>query len=387
MLLSPWRRLVKQTLASSRQDRRRPQSLHLHCESLEPRCQPSAFVFSTGIPDGRIATIGEPPNAHNSNVEFESADDFIVPTDTVITHASFTGLLTGGATLQDVSNVFITIYRVFPNDSDLTRTPNVPTRMNSPADNEIENRDSAVGELNFHTHVLSTGFTAQNSVSSADKISVNSGGNSPVTGVEVEFDVTFRNHPLDLPADHYFFVPKVGLSAGAPTDAHFLWLSVPRPIVPPGTPFTGDLQSWMRDDPGLAPDWLRIGADIIGGTTFNASFALKGHTPGGAAAPKAAAKDSPDLAHAKIGSSFSSLLDEPSTSSLDAGTERGLLKAQPLLSTDNGAAVTAVFSQTDSTETVSLSRKSASAHGQSSVETALSDEGTASASMESLTSV
>jgi hypothetical protein len=28
----------------------------------------------------------------------------------------------------------------------------------------------------------------------------------------------------------------------------------------------------------LAPDWLRIGTDIIGGTTFNASFALFGET-------------------------------------------------------------------------------------------------------------
>lgn len=387
MLLSAWRRLLTRPLPSSRRGSRLLQSLRLHCESLEARCQPSAFVFSTGIPDGRIATIGEPPNAHNANVEFESADDFILPTDTVITHAAFTGLLSGGATLQDVSNVFITIYHVFPKDSDLTRTPTVPTRVNSPADNEIENRDSAVGELNFHAHILSESFTAQSSVSSADKISVNSGGNGPVSGVEVEFDVTFRNHPLDLPADHYFFVPKVGLSAGAPTNSHFLWLSAPRPIVPPGTSFTPDLQSWMRDDPGLAPDWLRIGADIIGGTTFNASFALKGHTHGGDSAPKASTKDSPDLSHASIGGTYSSLLDESGANILVTDAERGLLKAQPLLSTDNGAAVTAVFSQTDGLETVSLSRKSASAHGQSSVEIALSDEGTASASLECLTSV
>jgi hypothetical protein len=63
--------------------------------------------------------------------------------------------------------------------------------------------------------------------------------------------------------------------------ADFLWLSAPRPIQPPGTPFPPgitDLQSWMRDDPPLAPDWLRIGTDIVGGTTFNASFSLSGHT-------------------------------------------------------------------------------------------------------------
>src|SRR3954447_17628604 len=76
------------------------------CEALESRRLLSAFTFSTGVPDGKIGTIGEPPNAHNSDIEFESADDFVTTTDTVITHASFTGLLTGGATLTDVSNVF-----------------------------------------------------------------------------------------------------------------------------------------------------------------------------------------------------------------------------------------------------------------------------------------
>jgi hypothetical protein len=287
MFLSSLHRSVERMLPASRQVGRRPRSPRLHCEELEPRRQPSAFTFATGDANNLAATISEPPDAHNKNVEFESADDFVLPTDTVIRHASFTGLLTGGATLKDVNDVTITIYRVFPNDSDVGRTsgpptfstPQVPTRVNSPADDEIENRDSAAGELNFHAHVLSTSFTAQASVSSADKIRVGSGGNGPVTGEEVKFDVTFRNHPLDLTAGHYFFVPKVGFSEKAPDDAHFLWLSGPRPIVQPGgTPFTPDLQSWMRDDPGLAPDWLRIGADIIGGTTFNAAFSLSGQT-------------------------------------------------------------------------------------------------------------
>src|SRR5262249_39270088 len=198
----------------------------------------SAFTFSTGSPDGKVATISEPANAHNSQVEFESADDFVLPTETVIRHASFTGLLTGGATLRDVSNVFITIYRVFPNDSDVGRTsgpptfstPNSPTRVNSPADNEIENRDSAPAELNFRADVLSATFPATDSVSTADAIKAGSKGNGEVTGVEVEFHVTFRNHPLDLAAGDYFFVPKVGLNDGAPAGADFLWLSAPRPM-------------------------------------------------------------------------------------------------------------------------------------------------------------
>jgi hypothetical protein len=256
---------------------------------------PTAFAFSTGTPDGRVATISEPSNVHNSQIEFESADDFALTSETVIDHASFTGLLTGGATLKDVSNVVVTIYRVFPNDSDVSRTsgpptfstPNVPTRVNSPGDNEIENRDSAAKDLNFDADVISASFTVQNSVASASKISVNSRGNGAATGEEVEFNVTFRNHPLDLPAGHYFFVPKVGLKDKAPAGADFLWLSAARPIVPPGTAFPAgvtDLQSWMREEPGLAPDWLRIGTDIIKQgapptfTPLNASFALSGHS-------------------------------------------------------------------------------------------------------------
>ena len=38
------------------------------------------------------------------------------------------------------------------------------------------------------------------------------------------------------------------------------------------------MQSWTRDAM-LAPDWLRIGTDIVGGTTpptFNAAFSLDG---------------------------------------------------------------------------------------------------------------
>ena len=52
-------------------------------------------------------------------MEFESADDFVLGTETEIGHVSFTGLLTGGATPKDVRNVVVEIYRVFPNDSNV----------------------------------------------------------------------------------------------------------------------------------------------------------------------------------------------------------------------------------------------------------------------------
>jgi hypothetical protein len=94
-----------------------------------------------------------------------------------------------------------------------------------------------------------------------------------VTGEEVQFKIAFST-PFDLPADHYFFVPQVLLSSG-----DFLWLSAPKPLLAPGTPFSPDLQSWIRDDPSLAPDWLRIGTDIIHEGPFNASFSLSGSVP------------------------------------------------------------------------------------------------------------
>jgi hypothetical protein len=335
----------------------------------------SVFLFSTGLPDGKIATISEPPNTHNAQVEFESADDFVLSTETVINHASFTGLLTGGAGLGDVSNVFLTIYRVFPNDSDLGRTPQVPTRNNSPADNEIDNFDSAVGDLRFHARVLSPSFTAQSSVSSADKISVGSGGNGQATGAEVEFDVTF-NAKLDLPAGHYFFVPKIGLTDTAPAAANFLWLSAPKPIQPPGTPFLPDLQSWMRETPGIAPDWLRIGTDIIGGTAaFNGSFSLSGNTVRPQItgfSQNSVAEGSPDLTLTINGSNFTSLSTvlvngtQPlATTFVNAGQLQVTIPAALLaeeghlhlsvLDGENGLSVARTFTVTDSVPVVTAS--------------------------------
>jgi hypothetical protein len=96
-------------------------------------------------------------------------------------------------------------------------------------------------------------------------------GEGPVTGQAVTITVTF-NPPIALPTDHYFFRPEVVLSSGG-----FLWLSAPKPIIAPGTPFLGDLQSWIRND-RLAPDWLRIGSDITAQGPFNAAFSLSGET-------------------------------------------------------------------------------------------------------------
>jgi hypothetical protein len=215
--------------------------------------------------------------------EIEAADDFNLASHTIINTASFIGLIVPGSTgLSSINDIVVEMYRIFPLDSNTTRIPNVPTRANSPSDVAFASRDSAAsGELSFASSVLATTFTALNSVTPGG-IHPSPGqttmGNGPITGEEVEIDVTFTT-PFDLPADHYFFVPQVGLSGGA----QFYWLSANRPIVAPGTPFpTGvtDLQVWTRDAM-LDPDWLRVGTDIVGGTTpptFNAAFSLGGTT-------------------------------------------------------------------------------------------------------------
>jgi hypothetical protein len=240
----------------------------------------SPFFFSTGDPDGKLATASRP--ASPGKIEIESADDFVLGSATLITGATFTGLLTGVTTTADIGQVRIEIYRVFPKDSDVGRTsgpptfstPQVPTRVNSPSDVAFDTRDSLAG-LSFMTTDLGS-FTALNSVLNGihPKPNQTTGGEGAVTGEEVQFDVTFTA-PFSLPADHYFFVPQVQVTGG-----EFLWLSAPKPIVPPGDPFLPDLQSWIRNE-NLAPDWLRIGTDIIGGApspTFNAVFSLSGET-------------------------------------------------------------------------------------------------------------
>jgi hypothetical protein len=233
----------------------------------------ASFSFSTGDPDGKIATLSRPFGL--GKIQTETADDFVATQAVVISQATFTGLLPAGSSLASIIGVEIEIYHVFPGDSALPPSGNVLTRTNSPSDVEIDSatRDSADGSLTFSATILNPSFTASNSV--VNGINKHPGertnGEGAVTGAEVLITVQF-NPPIALPADHYFFRPEVELSSG-----DFLWLSAPRPIVAPGTPFLPDLQSWIRND-ALAPDWLRIGTDITGQGPFNAAFSLSGET-------------------------------------------------------------------------------------------------------------
>jgi len=152
--------------------------------------------------------------------------------------------------------------------------------------------------------VLNASFSVANTVVNNLKLpTVPPGGEGPATGEEVEITITFTS-PIILPAGHYFFRPEALLTSG-----DFLYLSAPRPIVPPGNPFVGDLQAWIRNS-NLAPDWLRIGTDIIGGATpptFNMTFALTGETVPEAGTPGQAnchGKTVSALAH-QFGSTYS----------------------------------------------------------------------------------
>lgn len=243
---------------------------------LPPRVSADSFFFSTGSPNGLIGTLSRPSSA--GMVQTETADDFALGECVLINQATFTGLLPLGAPLSDINRVEVEIYHVFPVDSDQSRTPAVLTRTNSPSDVEINaaTRDSLNNSLSSSAMVENPTFSVLNSVVNGINPKPNqfTGGEGSVTGEEVTITVTF-NPPILLPADHYFFRPEVGLSSG-----NFLWLSAPKPIVAPGTPFPAgvtDLQSWIRND-NLAPDWSRIGTDITHQGPFNASFSLSGVT-------------------------------------------------------------------------------------------------------------
>jgi hypothetical protein len=231
-----------------------------------------SLLIGTGSPDGLIAMASRPEAP--GKIEIEAADDFILTGATNVTGGSFVGLLPSGASLSSISQVVVEIYRVFPKDSTNPASGDVLTRVNSPSDVAFESRDSATGSLKFTPALLQTPFTANNSVLNGINKLPNqfTGGEGAVTGEEVSFNVTFTT-PFDLPADHYFFVPQVLLTSG-----DFFWLSAPKPIVPPGTPFPPgftDLQTWMRNG-DLDPDWSRVGTDITHQGPFNGTFSLSG---------------------------------------------------------------------------------------------------------------
>ena len=92
----------------------------------------SPFLFSTGNPDGLIATLSRTASA--GKLETETADDFVTTVPTRITNATFTGLFVGGATPANVNDVEIELYHVFPIDSVNPPDGRVNSCVNSPSE-------------------------------------------------------------------------------------------------------------------------------------------------------------------------------------------------------------------------------------------------------------
>ena len=244
----------------------KPILLALATVALSTSALADSFTFSNGTPDGRMGMASRPGNGV---LEIEAADDFILTAPTAITSASFYGLVPNGAS---IANVTVEIYRVFPQDSKVPPSGNVPTRNNSPSDVAFASRDSSTpSELAFSTASLGA-FSVSNSVVNGihPSPSQTTGGEGPVSGTEVLISTLFPD-AFDLPANHYFFVPQVELSNGT-----FLWLS----SAFPNAALSTDLQTWIRDG-HLDPDWLRVGTDIVGGGAnapkFNGAFSLAGN--------------------------------------------------------------------------------------------------------------
>ena len=249
--------------------------------------QNTQFIVSTGNPDGKLGALSRRPSP--GKLETETADDFVLNQTTVITGATIVGLISPATPLANITNVEVELYHVFPRDS---ANPDplagkVPSRANSPSDVEIDSatRDGSLGTLRFAVRLLNDNSSVQIKVVDGinKKPSSTTHGEGPATGEEVEIAITFTN-PILLPAGRYFFRPEVLVTAGG----DFLFLSAPKPIVSPGTAIAGDLQAWIRNS-DLAPDWLRIGTDIINNTTppptFNMTFSLTGNTVPDAGTP------------------------------------------------------------------------------------------------------
>jgi len=169
--------------------------------------------------------LGLSRRASFGKIETETADDFFLQQTTVITRATITGLIPLGTPLANITQVEVELYRVFPLDSVNPPSGNVPTRVNSPADVEIDSatRDSSRRTLDFTATLASDSFTVANSVINGinKKPDQTTLGEGAKTGEAVEIRISFTT-PIIVPAGHYFFRPEVLVTGG-----DFLYLSAP----------------------------------------------------------------------------------------------------------------------------------------------------------------
>src|SRR5262245_34596051 len=125
-------------------------------------------VFETGSPTHQLASLSRRPSI--GKAETETADDFPLQETTVITGAKIFGLIPLETPMENIRDVEVEVYQIFSKDnSDVNRTSgppnfstqNVPTRVNSPADVEIDTatRARSEGTLAISPTVLNESFT------------------------------------------------------------------------------------------------------------------------------------------------------------------------------------------------------------------------------------
>ena len=120
------------------------------------------FSFTTGNPDGLMGAASR--RASPAKLETETADDFTLDQTTVLKRATIVGLVPTGTQAQNIKEVEVEVYHVFPLDSAIPPSGKVPTRANSPSDVEIgtATRAGNSGTLTFSTNVLNSNFVVGN---------------------------------------------------------------------------------------------------------------------------------------------------------------------------------------------------------------------------------
>src|SRR6478735_3652743 len=89
----------------------------------------ATFSFTTGNPDGLMGAASR--RASPGKLETETADDFTLDQTTVISRATIVGLTPSGTQPQNIKEVEVEVYHVFPLDSAMppqAKCPRGPTR-------------------------------------------------------------------------------------------------------------------------------------------------------------------------------------------------------------------------------------------------------------------
>jgi hypothetical protein len=214
----------------------------------------------------------------------EAADDFTITNAKGfrVTNVSFIGLFTDQeAKIQDINLAF---YKVFPEDSNLNRTP-ATVRTNGPADDEFTAISLADKQLSFKVTDVKNSFEVKQTLLPSSGPNAPGFGSGklggPLKGQLRRIDVKL-NTPLVLQPGAVFLSIVVNPSTG-----QFLRLAGSRPPTFPSPLPTGviDRQAWFRTNAGftnaLEPDWVR-GSDVVNqqnGTAdpaFNLTFKVQG---------------------------------------------------------------------------------------------------------------